>query len=75
MCHEVVECKALDEANEAHVVLSEHLEVDVELAVGEFAFGRTLVTDQFFAVRALGMLSRAALSSAEHELDPLVQVL
>jgi hypothetical protein len=65
---------ALDEANEAHVVLSEHEVLDVELFFGEFTFVEALVTEQYFAVLALDMLSRVALNSTEHELDPLVQV-
>ena len=55
-------------------MLSEHEVLDVELSFGEFTFVNTLVTEPCFAVRALGMLSRVALNSTEHELDPLVQV-
>ena len=75
MCHEVVEGMAADEADEAHLLLSEHEVLDVELPFGEFTFVEALVTEPCSAVRALDMLSRVALNSAEHELDPLVQVL
>ena len=72
MCHEVMKRFADVEANEAQVFQSDHEVSDVEVFQREFSVGDALMTEQYFAVFALDVLSCVAFNPAEHELDPLV---